>query len=174
MDLKLFYVNDIILKYLINATTYILFRQIQTTIRLSWRLFSVGPKTTFSVRQQTVDWSGRRIADSSSADKQFREFPLLPISFRFLPTKPSLARSRREGDFRSIARERLSTHIFDCSVNMPKFIAQPSSSSYGHYVALARRHDYSRAVSRSRILPSRSNIVARVCSLRAFKVIRSY
>lgn len=55
--------------------------------------------------------------------------PFHPESF-FLRFQPPLVRHHHGGfENRSIAPARLSTHIFDCSTNMPKFIPRPSTSS---------------------------------------------
>jgi len=50
-------------------------------------------------------------------------FPSPPPAFQLAPP------SREKVRLRSITAARLSTHIFDCSANMPKFIPRPSSSA---------------------------------------------
>lgn len=76
---------------------------------------------------------------------------------------------------RSIAPTRLSTHIFDCSANMPKFIPQPSSSPSDYHDGAGNA-----TTTRSRALSctypsSRSDVVASLFAQGvALKVIRSY
>jgi len=146
MHISPVYVNDIKIS---NKSNYIntLLDRFETAIRLPWRLLSVGPKTVYcppsvcfshmnSVRQQTVDWP---VVESpalrSRRTSSFVNFPFCPFRSDFFlrfscPSRAITTRRRL-----SIDSTRLSTHIFDCSANMTKFIPRPSSSSGGHYVA---------------------------------------
>jgi len=91
--------------------------------RLSFRLPHAN-----NARQQTADRTDGQPFAQSARTEEFRGLRRGPSfvfpSPAFQPAPPS-----REKALRSITAARLSTHIFDCSANMPKFIPRPSSAT---------------------------------------------
>jgi hypothetical protein len=124
-----------------------------------------------NAQQQTADRTDGQPFAQSARTEEFRGlppdvsspssvFPSPPPAFQLASPSREKVRSR------SITAARLSTHIFDCSANMPKFIPRPSSSASDCYVDGA---------SPSRVCHDRALLVVqtrrrrRVCSLRALR-----
>jgi len=92
-----------------------------------------------NVQQQIMNivkrWSNRSLFIVASWASWTFPHPFRPESF-FLQFNHLSCTAHHHGTWsQSIVPTRLSTHIFDCSANMPKFIPQPSSSPSDYYDA---------------------------------------